>query len=45
MFGSLFAAIFLLTMAYRFVKAHERIADSLERVTRAPWREVRDPRP
>lgn len=41
---SLFVAIFLLTMAYRFVKAHERISESLEKMTR-PASPPRDLRP
>lgn len=43
--SSLFVLIFLLTLAYRFVKAHERLADSLERMARGPRREGRDPLP
>lgn len=41
----LFVASFLLAMAYRFVKAHERMADSLEKMARTPVRDVRDPLP
>lgn len=47
--GSLLVLIFLLSMAYRFVKAHERIAEAVEKATRTPssWpsREAGGPRP